>query len=477
MTESINGTGQPISCEGKGTQVRLPLIALVGRPNVGKSTLFNALTRTRDSIVSDMPGLTRDRNYGVAVLNERECRVVDTGGLLRDEELEIDYRVDSQARAAVDEADVVVLVLDGRDGLNAIDDQIVQEVRKIRKPLIVAVNKTDFSDPDVVMSDFYTLGFADMVAIAAEHRRGLRKLSELITSKLDELGDEYFVVDDDDAQTQLGDASGDGIALAVVGRPNAGKSTLLNRLIGEDRLVASPVAGTTRDAISIAYTDQDGETFTLIDTAGIRRRARVQDKVEKFSVVKTLDAIERANVVLLLLDAHEGVTDQDAHLLGEIVKRGRALVIAINKWDHLSEHDREQVKIQFERKLRFVDYAKVFFISALHGSNIRQLLPAVKSAYTAAMTELSTNKLSEALKLAYKRHQPPLVNGYPIKLQYAHQGGRNPPHIIIHGSRTTNVPSTYEQYLSKFFRRHFNLDGTPVRISFRDKHNPYDNRG
>lgn len=455
-------------------RMRKPLVALVGRPNVGKSTLFNALTRTRDSIVSDMPGLTRDRNYGFAVLADRECRIVDTGGLLREEEAEIDFRVDSQARAAVEEADVVVLVLDGREGMNAVDQQIVQELRKVRKPLIVAVNKTDFADPDVVMADFYTLGFSDMVAIAAEHRRGLRKLSEMIVAKLEALGDDHFLIEDEEELTQ--DNNIEGIALAVVGRPNAGKSTLLNRLIGEDRLVASPVAGTTRDAISIAYTDKDGELYTLIDTAGVRRKARVQDKVEKFSVVKTLDAIDRANVVLLLLDAHEGVTDQDAHLLGEIVKRGRALVIAINKWDHLDDKEREQVKIQFERKLRFVDYAKVFFISALHGSNIRQLLPAVKSAYQAAMSELSTNKLSEALKLAYKRHQPPLVNGYPIKLQYAHQGGRNPPHIIIHGSRTTNVPSTYEQYLSKFFRRHFNLDGTPVRISFRDKHNPYDNK-
>lgn len=452
---------------------RMPLVALVGRPNVGKSTLFNALTRTRDSIVSDMPGLTRDRNYGVANLAERECRVIDTGGLLREEEEEIDFRVDSQAREAVNEADVVVLVLDGRDGLNAVDEQIAHELRKSRKPVIIAVNKTDFADPEVVMADFYGLGFNDMYAIAAEHRRGLRKLSEAIVAKLDELGEAHFRQDGDEIQVS---GTEEGIALAVVGRPNAGKSTLLNRLIGEDRLVASPVAGTTRDAISISYTDQDGEPFTLIDTAGIRRRARVQDKVEKFSVMKSLDAIERANVVLLLLDAHEGVTDQDAHLLGEIIKRGRALVIAINKWDHLTEEQREQVTIQFERKLRFVDYAKVFYISALHGSNIRQLLPAVKKAYAAAMCELSTNKLSEALKLAYKRHQPPLVNGYAIKLQYAHQGGRNPPHIIIHGSRTTNVPATYEQYLSKFFRRHFNLDGTPVRISFRDKHNPYDNK-
>lgn len=458
---------------GSDSGLRLPVVALVGRPNVGKSTLFNALTRSRDSLVSDMPGLTRDRNYGVAMLGERLCRIIDTGGLLREEEAEIDFRVDSQARAAMDEADVVVLVLDGRDGLNGVDEQIAAELRRLDKPLLVAVNKTDFADPDLIMADFYALGLGNMVAIAAEHRRGLRRLAESVNALLPAVTAEEATAQDSDAGQ---DGSNSGIILAVVGRPNAGKSTLLNRLIGEERLVASPVAGTTRDAISINYTDQDGVAFTLVDTAGIRRRARVQDKVEKFSVVKSLDAIDRANVVLLLLDAHEGISDQDAHLLGEIVKRGRALVIAVNKWDHLSDDDREQVKKQFERKLRFVDYAKVFYISALHGSNIRQLLPAVKLAYQAAMSELSTNKLSEALKLAYKRHQPPLVNGYAVKLQYAHQGGRNPPHIIIHGSRTTNIPTTYTQYLSKFFRRHFQLDGTPVRISFRDKHNPYDQK-
>ena len=288
-------------------------------------------------------------------------------------------------------------------------------------------------------------------------------------ARLHELPDaEQFGEPDD-----VGENTDDSIALAVIGRPNTGKSPLLNRLIGEERLVASPVAGTTRDAIAIPYQDAHGDRFTLIDTAGIRRKARVNDKIEKFSIVKTLDAIERANVVILMLDAHEGVSEQDAHLLGEITRRGRALIIAINKWDHLNDEQRQAIRSQFERKLHFVDYAEVFYISALHGSNIRQLLPAVKKVYRAAMAELSTNKLTEALQTAYHRHQPPLVQGHSIKLQYAHQGGRNPPHIIIHGTRTTNVPASYTTYLSKFFREHFKLYGTPVRISYRDKANPY----
>ena len=406
---------------------RKPLVALVGRPNVGKSTLYNALTRSRDSLVSDIPGLTRDRNYGEAKLADLPCRIVDTGGLLREEEDQIDRRVDKQARAAVEEADIVVFVVDGRDGLTAVDE-----------------------------------------TIAAEHRRGLQQLTQRIVTRLLETPDAALFGEEDEAENQE-----EGIALAVIGRPNAGKSTLLNRLIGEERLVASPVAGTTRDAIAIPYEDAQGDRFTLIDTAGIRRKARVNDKIEKFSIVKTLDAIERANVVILMLDAHEGVSEQDAHLLGEITRRGRALIIAINKWDHLNDEQRQAIRSQFERKLHFVDYAEVFYISALHGSNIRQLLPAVKKVYRAAMAELSTNKLTEALQAAYRRHQPPLVQGYSIKLQYAHQGGRNPPHIIIHGTRTTNVPASYTTYLSKFFREHFKLHGTPVRISYRDKTNPY----
>ncbi|MDO4642687.1 MAG: ribosome biogenesis GTPase Der [Cardiobacteriaceae bacterium] len=461
MSEIYNTDVVPVAA-------RKPLIALVGRPNVGKSTLFNALTRRRDSLVSDTPGLTRDRNYGEAELEGISCRIIDTGGLLREEEAQIDYRVDKQARAAIEEADLVIFVVDGRDGLTVVDEQIAIELRHSRKPIILAVNKTDFADPDLVLADFYSLGFVDPLAIAAEHRRGIQKLIQCAILRLSELSDAALFTMPETHETEE-----KGIALAVIGRPNTGKSTLLNRLIGEERLVASPVAGTTRDAIAIPYQDAHGDYFTLIDTAGVRRKARVSDKIEKFSIVKTLEAIDRANVVLLLLDAHEGVSDQDAHLLGEIIQHGRGLIIAINKWDHLDSEQREQIRKQFERKLHFVDYAEVFYISALHGSNIRKLLPAVKKVYRSAMVELSTNRLTEALELAYRRHQPPLVQGYSIKLQYAHQGGRNPPHIIIHGTRTTNVPASYEKYLSKFFRQYFKLDGTPVRISFRDKANPY----
>ncbi|MDO4435130.1 MAG: ribosome biogenesis GTPase Der [Cardiobacteriaceae bacterium] len=450
---------------------RKPLIAIVGRPNVGKSTLFNTLTRTRSSIVSDQAGLTRDRNYGDAVLNGVECRVIDTGGLNREEEEQIDFRVDKQALLAVEEADAVVFVVDGREGLNVVDQRIAQELRKSRKPVVLAVNKTDFADPNVLLADFYALGFEHTLAIAAEHKRGLRQLGEAVLSQLETLPEEHFRVNDE--QSALSDQE-EPIALAVIGRPNAGKSTLLNRLLGEERLVASPVAGTTRDAIAIPYIDPtDGTHYTLIDTAGIRRKSRVYDKVEKFSIVKALEAIDRANVVLLLLDAHESVSDQDAHLLGEIIRRGRALVIAINKWDHLDEDARAEIQKQFERKLKFVNYAEPIYISALHGSNIRKLLPMVKRAYQSAMVEIPTRALTEALELAVRKHQPPLVNGFNVKMQYAHLGGRNPPHIIIHGSRTTNVPASYEQYLMKFFRSYFDLEGTPIRISFRDKHNPY----
>lgn len=461
--------GQTELLQENQASVRLARVALVGRPNVGKSTLFNVLTRTRASIVSDMAGLTRDRNYGKAKLGDRWCQVIDTGGLLREEEAEIDYRVDSQARQAVEEADVVVFLVDAKEGLTVSDEAIARELRHSRKPVILAVNKTDFADPDVLLSDFYALGFAHILAIAAEHRRGVAQLGRLVVTLLEALPVSQFELQPD----EMAEPSEQGIALAIIGKPNAGKSTLINRLIGEERLVASPVAGTTRDAVSVPYQDQDGEVFTLIDTAGIRRKARVSDKVEKFSIVKTLEAVDKANVVLLMLDAHEGVSDQDAHLLGEIIKRGRGLIIAINKWDHLDEESREQVKEQYARKLKFVDYAEVFFISALHGSNIRRLLPAVKRVYQSAMAEISTSKLTDALLLAYRKHQPPLVSGHAIKLQYAHQGGKNPPHIIIHGTRTSNVPASYEQYLSKFFRKHFDLLGTPVRISFRDKHNPY----
>lgn len=448
-----------------------PIIALVGRPNVGKSTLFNTLTKTRASIVSDMPGLTRDRNYGQADLNGLMCTLIDTGGLLRSEEEQIDFRVDEQARKAVEEAHLVIFVVDAKDGLTPVDETIAHELRRAKKPVLLAVNKTDFADPNLLLADFYPLGFSAVLAISAEHKKGLRQLGEWVKGEIKKLPEALF--ESDEAEEALPEDD-DSIHLAVLGRPNAGKSTLLNRFLGEERLIASPVAGTTRDSIAVPYVAPDGQKYTLIDTAGIRRKARVHEKVEKFSIVKALEAVERANVVLLVLDAHEGVSDQDAHLLGEITRRGRGLVIVINKWDNLEESEKERVKAQFERKLVFVDYAEVLFISALKGSNVKAILPAVKRAYESSMVSLSTNKLTEALEVAYRKHQPPLVSGMSIKLQYAHQGGKNPPHIIIHGSRTTNVPASYEQYLMKFFRKYFDLVGTPIRISFRDKSNPYD---
>lgn len=443
---------------------RIPKIALVGRPNVGKSTLFNLLTRTRDSLVSDVAGLTRDRNYGRAIINDKPYLVIDTGGLLRQEESEIDFLVDRQVHQAVIEADLVIFVVDAKDGLTAIDETIAKQLRILQKPIILAVNKTDFADPAILVADFFSLGFDRTLPISAEHRRGIGQLSNLIEESLDNLNQNFS---DQDFEEEK------GIMLAIIGRPNSGKSTLINRLLGEERLVASPVAGTTRDAVKVLYQTDKGQQFTLIDTAGIRRKSRVSDKIEKFSIVKTLEAVDKANVVLLLIDANEGVNDQDAHLLGEIVKRGRALIIAINKSDNLTAEQREAIKLQYARKLKFVDYAQLFFVSALKGSNVNKLLPAVEKAYNSAMTVLSTNKLTEALQIAYKKHQPPLANGLPIKLQYAHQGGRNPPHIIIHGTRTSNVLASYQNYLSKFFRERFQLFGTPVRISFRDKKNPY----
>ena len=448
-----------------------PHIALVGRANVGKSTLFNTLTRSRNSLVSDMPGLTRDRNYGEVALGGRSCVLIDSGGLLREEESAIDFRVDEQVHQAVAEADVLLFVVDGRDGLTAVDEKIAAKLRKTRKPVVLVVNKTDFRDPDIVCADFHQLGMAPVLAIAAEHRRGIDKLTETVAELLpDEASVTAYGNETADAPTF---SAGERIRLAVLGRPNAGKSTLLNRLIGSERLVVSPIAGTTRDAISIPYLDGKGNRFTLIDTAGIRRKARVTDKVEKFSIVKALEAIERANVVILVLDAQAGIGDQDAHLLGEITRRGRALIIAVNKWDHLCEEARAEARKQFDRKLHFVDYAQVFYVSALRGSNVCRLIPAVRRVYRSAMAEISTNKWSDALENAYRHHQPPLIDGHAVKLRYAHQGGRNPPHVIVHGTRTSTIPASYTRYLSKCFRRTFALHGTPIRISYRDKVNPY----
>ena len=446
-----------------------PRIALVGRANVGKSTLFNTLTRSRASLVSDMPGLTRDRNYREADIGGRACVLIDSGGLLREEESAIDFRVDEQVRQAVEEADILLFVVDGRDGLTAVDEKIAMELRKTRKPVVLVVNKSDFLDPDIVLADFYRLGMAPLLAVAAEHRRGIDALVEAVAQLLPE---KAHKATDGGEETHSAATVTEGIELAVLGRPNAGKSTLLNCLIGVERLVVSPIAGTTRDAISVPYIDNKGDRFTLIDTAGIRRKARVKNKVEKFSIVKALAAIERANVVILVLDAQAGIAEQDAHLLGEITRRGRALIIVVNKWDRLGEEGKARVRKQLDRKLHFVDYAQVFYISALHGRNVRRLIPAVKRVYRSAMAEISTNEWNQALENAYRHHQPPMVDGHAVKLRYAHQGGKNPPHVIIHGVRTRDIPPSYSQYLSKWFRRAFALHGTPIRISYRDKERP-----
>lgn len=446
--------------------MKQPLLALVGRPNVGKSTLYNALTRSNDSLVSDVAGLTRDRQYGEVRYQDLHFRVVDTGGMLRSEEEVIDVQVDSQARQAIDEADAVAFLVDGREGLNPDDLRIAHALRRQNKPVLLLVNKTDFADPHVSVAEFYELGLGEPLPIAAAHRRGLNR----VVDTLRQLWADRLV---ETEETFCEENVQNAIKLAVVGRPNVGKSTLINALIDEERLVASDIAGTTRDSIAVPF-QALGRDFVLIDTAGVRRRARVQEKIEKFSVIKTLESIERAHVVLLVLDAHEGIAEQDAHLLGLITRAGRSLVIAVNKWDDLEPYLVAQTQAQLERKLNFVDYAEIHYISAKNRKNLKSLLPAVQRAHRCAMIEFNTNQLTQTLQEAYIRHQPPLVaGGKHIKMQYAHQGGKNPPTIIIHGSRLEHVPQSYTQYLMNYFRKAYRLSGTPIRIEYRSKSNPY----
>jgi len=437
----------------------LPVVALIGRPNVGKSTLFNVLTRTRDALVHDMPGVTRDRHYGVCRLGERPFVLVDTGGL-SGEAVSMDALTARQVHLAIEEANVVVLVTDGRAGLSALDREILADLRKRSKPFLVAVNKTDGIDIEGALSDFASLGVADMVPIAAAHSRGLDLLLAAVTPHLpaDSPREETYV--------------DGGIRVAIVGRPNVGKSTLVNRLLGEDRVVVSEEAGTTRDSIRVPL-ERDGKKYTLIDTAGVRRRARVEEAVEKFSVIKTLQTLDEAQVVILLLDAQEGVTEQDATVLGHVLDAGRAFVIAVNKWDNLTKYQREQCESALVRKLDFVQYAERVFISGLHGSGMRELMRAVNRAYTAATREFGSSELTKALEAAFEGYQPPLVRGHSPKLRFAHPGGTAPPTIVIHGSRTAHIAEGYRRYLENFFRKRFKLVGTPVRIVFKDGENPF----
>lgn len=438
----------------------LPVVALVGRPNVGKSTLFNVLTRTRDALVADMPGVTRDRHYGICRIGERPFVVVDTGGL-SDSDEGLAGLTARQVELAIAEADVVIFVVDARDGLLPTDQAILERLRRTSKPTLLAVNKVDGLDESIALADFARLGVAKPLPISATNNHGTRTLLGAVEALLPA-----------GPAGEISGEDGGGVRVAIVGRPNVGKSTLVNRLLGEDRVIVSEIAGTTRDSIRIPL-ERDGRKYTLIDTAGVRRRGRIDDAVEKFSVIKTLQSIDAANVVIILLDANEGVTDQDSSLIGHALDAGRALVIAVNKWDGLKKYDRDQCESSLVRKLAFVEWAPRVTISALHGSGIGELMKRVNRVHAAANKKFTASDLTRALEAAYAAYQPPLVRGHAPKLKYAHPGGSNPPTIVIHGSRTKHLAESYRRYLENFFRKRYKLEGTPVRIDFREGENPY----
>ncbi|MDE2277970.1 MAG: ribosome biogenesis GTPase Der [Xanthomonadaceae bacterium] len=439
----------------------LPVVALVGRPNVGKSTLFNALTRSRDALVADLPGVTRDRHYGVChLIEERPFVVVDTGGLSGSDE-GLEGLTAQQVRLAIDEAQALVFVLDARDGLLPQDRSILDELRRSGKPIIAAVNKTDGLDEQAALAEFAAFGIAATLPLSAAHNRGTDRLLAALQPRLPEDAHEELVPHEDDS-----------IRVAIVGRPNAGKSTLINRLLGEDRLIVSDVAGTTRDPIRVPL-ERDGRKYTLIDTAGVRRRARVEEAVEKFSVIKTLQSMAAAQVVVLMVDARENLADQDLTLIGHALDEGRALVIAVNKWDGLDAYQRERCQEALARRLQFVEWARHVYISAMHGSGLRELMRAIVRAHASATKELGSSDLTRTLEKAYQNYQPPLVRGHAPKLRFAHPGGSNPPTIVIHGSRTKHIAPAYQRYLENFFRQRYKLEGTSIRIVFREGENPY----
>ena len=442
----------------------IPTVVIVGRPNVGKSTLFNRLTKSRDAIVADIPGLTRDRHYGRGRVGHRAYIVVDTGGLEPVTQDGVMHAMAQQTLLAIDEADAIMLVVDGRQGLTAQDRAIASQLRKTGRRIWLVVNKAEGLQPATVNADFHELGLGDPLAVSAAHGDGVSDLADLVTADFPER-----IEIDEDAEKQKHPR------IAIVGRPNVGKSTLVNSLLGEERVVVFDEPGTTRDSIYIDF-ERGGRQYTLIDTAGMRRRGNVTDVVEKFSVIKTLQAIEDANVVILVLDARDMIVDQDAHITGYIVEAGRALVVAVNKWDGMHPEQRAAAKSTLARKLDFIEFAPVHYISALAGTGIKPLFDAVESAYLAAMVKLPTPKLTRALEAAIARQAPPRGGIFRPKMRYAHQGGSNPPRIIIHGTGLNRVSDSYRRYLERFFRDSFNLTGTPLKIEFRQGVNPYDKR-
>ncbi|KAF1044581.1 MAG: GTPase Der [Herbaspirillum frisingense] len=440
-----------------------PVIALVGRPNVGKSTLFNRLTRSRDALVADLPGLTRDRHYGEGRVGERPFLVIDTGGFEPVAKDGIMYEMAKQTKQAVVEADVVVFIVDGRQGLTPHDKTITDFLRKCGRSVLLVVNKSEGMKYTSVTADFYELGMGDPYVISAAHGDGV---ADLVEEALD-------VVEAQRVQEpEPEDPAVRGTKIAIVGRPNVGKSTLVNTLLGEERVIAFDMPGTTRDSIEIPF-EREGCHYTLIDTAGIRRRGKVFEAIEKFSVVKTLKSISDANVVLLLLDAQQDISEQDAHIAGFVLESGRALVVGVNKWDGMQSDQRDQIKMDLERKLNFLSFAKFHFISALKSTGIGPLMKSIDSAYAAAMAKLSTPKLTRALEEALEHQQPRRKGSIRPKLRYAHQGGQNPPVVVIHGNALEAIDDNYKRYLEKHFRETFSLVGTPLRIEFRSGKNPF----
>ena len=435
----------------------LPVIALVGRPNVGKSTLFNVMTRSRDALVADFSGLTRDRKYGHGTYEEKNYILIDTGGLSGESE-ELDEQMAKQTLLAIEESNLVLFMVDGRGGLTAADEAIAQQIRRMGKNMQLVINKTDGIDIEQAQADFASLGFAESHPIAAAHKRGVTQLVENLLSDWPEWEDE--------------DPNNRGIKVAIVGKPNVGKSTLVNRMLGEERVVAMDMPGTTRDSIYIPF-EHAGREYTLIDTAGVRRQRSVKVNIEKFSVIKTLQAIDHSNVTIVIIDAREGINYQDLHLLSYTIYSGRVLIISINKWHGLDEYEKQCIKEDLQRILIFVQFAEIFFISALHGSGVGVLYKAINLAYDSATKNLPTSELTRILNNAVQGHQPPTVRGRRIKLRYAHQGGMNPPIIVVHGNQTDLVPTSYGRYLMNYFIEALGLKGTPMRLQYKTSDNPY----
>ncbi|MFZ7109190.1 ribosome biogenesis GTPase Der [Avibacterium avium] len=479
-----------------------PVVALVGRPNVGKSTLFNRLTRTRDALVADFPGLTRDRKYGQANIAGYDFIVIDTGGIDGTEE-GVEEKMAEQSLLAIEEADIVLFLVDARAGLTSADIGIAQYLRQRQnKTTVLVANKTDGIDADSHCAEFYQLGLGEVVQIAASQGRGVNALMEQVLAPLAEQNaekeaeqnqsavqnneenqegewDHEFDFNNEEDGQLLDEALAEeeseqeqNIKIAIVGRPNVGKSTLTNRILGEDRVVVYDLPGTTRDSISIPM-ERDGQHYIIIDTAGVRKRGKVHLTVEKFSVIKTLQAIQEANVVLLTIDAREGISDQDLSLLGFILNAGRSLVIVVNKWDGLDQEVKDRVKSELDRRLDFIDFARVHFISALHGSGVGNLFDSIKEAYACATQKMTTSMLTRILQMATDEHQPPMVSGRRIKLKYAHPGGYNPPIIVVHGNQIDRLPDSYKRYLSNYYRRSLKIIGSPIRLIFQEGSNPF----